>query len=149
MAKVEHSVVIKRPVEEVFEFVTNYQNHSLWRSETVEAIQTSKGPTGLGATGREVSQVLGRRIEATAVITGYEPSRKLSAKTTSGPFSIEASHTVESVEDGTRYTLVLEGEPGDFRGLAEPILVRMAQRQIETNLRNLKDLMEARIDRSA
>ena len=142
MAKVEQSVVINRPVEEVFEFVTNYENHPLWRSETVEAMQTSSGPTAVGSMGVEVIQVLGRRFEGTAVITEYEPNRVLSARAVSAPFPIEGSHIVESVEDGTRYTFVAEAEPGNFLGIAEPILVRMAERQIETNLSNLKDLLE-------
>ncbi len=32
MARVENSVVIERPVEEVFQFVTNPRNAALWSS---------------------------------------------------------------------------------------------------------------------
>ena len=45
--------------------------------------------------------------------------------------------------------MALEAEPGDFTGIAEPILVRMAQRQISANLGNLKDLLEAGADRGS
>ncbi len=37
---------------------------------------------------------------------------------------------------------VLQGEPGGFFKLAEPLLGRMNQRQWDTNLANLKDVLE-------
>lgn len=37
----------------------------------------------------------------------------------------------------------LEADPGGFFKLAEPILVRIGKRQFESDLANLKDLMEA------
>jgi uncharacterized protein YndB with AHSA1/START domain len=144
--KVEHSVVIDRPVEDVFRYVTTYERHPEWRIETEQTEETSEGPTGVGSTGREVSRVLGRKIEADTVITEYEPGRRLMAETTSGPFPIRAGHVTEPVEQGTRYTFVVEGEPGGFFKLAEPILRRIVNRQVETNVMNLKDLMEAGAD---
>lgn len=36
MARVESSVVIERPVDEVFEFVTDPRNEALWSSLIVE-----------------------------------------------------------------------------------------------------------------
>jgi hypothetical protein len=36
----------------------------------------------------------------------------------------------------------LQGEPGGFFKLAEPLLARMLQRQWDTNLANLKDAIE-------
>ena len=43
MISMEHSFVIHRPVEEVFEFVTDIQNASQWQSWAVEANVTSEG----------------------------------------------------------------------------------------------------------
>jgi hypothetical protein len=51
--------------------------------------------------------------------------------------------TFESVAGGTRVDLILEGEPGGFFKLAEPVLVNLAKRQFDAALANLKDLMEA------
>jgi uncharacterized protein YndB with AHSA1/START domain len=48
MARVEHSVVIDRPVEDVFRYVTTYERHPEWCTETEEAGATSEGPTGVG-----------------------------------------------------------------------------------------------------
>jgi hypothetical protein len=57
--------------------------------------------------------------------------------------SIEQSLTFEPVEGGTSFTMIGEGETGGFFKLAEPILNRMWQRQLEGMLANLKDILEA------
>ncbi len=49
----------------------------------------------------------------------------------------------EAVNGSTKVTMVGEAEPGGFFKLAEPIALRMTQRQLETSLSNLKDLLEA------
>jgi hypothetical protein len=40
-------------------------------------------------------------------------------------------------------TIALDAEPGGFFKLAEPLVARITQRQWETNLENLKDLLES------
>jgi uncharacterized protein YndB with AHSA1/START domain len=141
--------VINRPIEEVFAFLTNAGNSPQWQGATLESKQTSEGPVGLGTTGQSASQFLGRRIESTWEVTEYELNRRASLKTTSGPVPIEQSATLESVEEGTKVTLVAEYEVGGFYKLAEPIVARMARRQSEADFGNLKDLLEAQGEASA
>lgn len=143
MIRIEHSVVINRPIEEVFAFVTDIDKMSQWALELREAKKTSEGPVGVGTTFSGVVQLLGRRMENNHEVTEYEPNRKYSFKTTSGPVPMEAESTFESVAGGTRVTILAEAEPGGFFKLAEPIFARTAQRQYETNLATLKDLLEA------
>jgi uncharacterized protein YndB with AHSA1/START domain len=152
MARIEASVVINRPVEEVFEFVTNPKNDLLWESGALESEQTSEGPMGVGTTLRSVSLMMGRRMEMTAEVTEYEPNRKIKYKGASGPMSIEASYTFEPVEGGTRVSFVGEGETrGFFKrlfGLADSIVVRMMQRSMLTHFASLKDILEAEVEAS-
>jgi len=143
MVRVEASVVINRPVDEVFTFVTNPENHPQWRSGFLESKQTSEGPMGVGTTEQGVAQQLGRRMEMTAEVTEYEPNKRVKHKVAAGPMSGEQSQTFEPVEGGTRFTLVLEGETGGFFSLAEPIVVRILQRDLEADVANLKDILEA------
>jgi uncharacterized protein YndB with AHSA1/START domain len=44
MTKLESSVVINRPPEEVFAFVTDFENSTQWMAELVEGKKTSEGP---------------------------------------------------------------------------------------------------------
>jgi len=143
MGKLEVSVVIKRPVEEVFSFVNDPANETLWSSGQVESSQISEGPVGVGTIGREVYRILGKRFEYTYEITEYEPNRRRSCKSISGPFPWQGKYTFESVKGGTKVTMVSEYQIGGFFKLAEPIVIRMVKRQFEAEFKNLKDLMEA------
>jgi uncharacterized membrane protein len=143
MAEVEASVVINRPIEEVFAFAGNVENNPQWQSGVLEARVTSEGPMGVGTTYRYVSQLLGRRIETDGEITEYEPNRKYSFKSTSGPFPIEGGFTFEATEGGTRVTLAVEADMGGFFKMAEPLVVRTIKKQFQTDVSTLKDLLEA------
>ena len=144
MARNEASVVINRPPQEIFAYMTDVRSWPEWNMGILEAEQTSEGPMGVGTTLRGVSQFLGLRGEWTSEVTEYEPNRKWGQKIAQGPMSVEQSCTMEPVEGGTRLTWGGEGEYGGFFRLAEPILVRMFQRQLETILANLKDILEVR-----
>ena len=143
MAKAEVSITIKRPVEDVFAVLSNPENSPKWSSASLESKTTSAGPIGVGTTTRSVGKLLGRRIESESEITEFEPNRKFAAQSKSGPFPFQSSVTFERIEGGTRVNVTIEGEPGGFFKLAEPLMVRMVKRQFQGDLDNLKDLMEA------
>jgi hypothetical protein len=60
----EHTVVIDRPVEEVFAFATDPNNDSLWQSTTLETEQTSEGAVDVGTTFRNGSTRFTQTFEA-------------------------------------------------------------------------------------
>ena len=143
MVKVKTSVVINRPIEEVFKFSDDPNNDAQWQTGLIESKQTSEGPMGVGTTFLNVSQFLGRRLESTFEITEYEPNRRVGFKSTSGPVPLTATTTYEEVEEGTKVTLEAEGDVSGVFKLAEPIVARTAQRQFEGNFLTLKDVLEA------
>ena len=98
MTKIEHSVVINRPVEEVFEFMANPENTPLWAGVVREIKLTSEGPIGVGTTYNVVIELLGRRIESNTEFTEYKPNSKFSTKDTSSPMPMETSATFKAVE---------------------------------------------------
>jgi hypothetical protein len=76
-------------------------------------------------------------------ITEFEPNRKFTLRSMSGPFPLQATVTFEGIEGGTQVNAIIEGEPGGFFKLAEPLIVSIAKRQFQSDFDNLKDLMEA------
>ena len=143
MIKINHSVVIDRPLAEVFTYATDVEKMSVWSSEVERAWKISEGPLGKGSTlGSEV-KILGRKIENTIEVTEFEPNSKWFLKPTSGPVSGDIEFHFESVADGTKFSVALEAESGGFFKLGEPIVNRMLQRQYETNGATLKDLLES------
>jgi uncharacterized protein YndB with AHSA1/START domain len=141
--KLESSIVINRPVEAVWAYVTDFEKMSLWNPATVETRLTSEGPVRKGSTYVWVGQWLGRHIESNCEVTEFDPNRKWSYRIVSGPLPGTASTMLESVDGGTKVTLSSEGEMGGFFKLAEPVVARMSKRQIEGMLANLKDMLEA------
>jgi uncharacterized membrane protein len=143
MVKVETSMVIKRPVEEVFAYMNNHENDTVWQDGVVESEAISEGPLGVGTKLREVRNFLGRRLESTSEITEYEPNSKVAWKATSGPIPLEASMTFEAVEGGTKISVVGEADVGGLFKLAEPMVARSAQKQFDGDFARLKEILEA------
>jgi uncharacterized protein YndB with AHSA1/START domain len=143
MLTIETSVVINRPIEEVFAFVSDVENTPSWAGPVIEAQQTSAGPIGVGTTSTRVIQFLGRRMESTYEVTEYEPQARIYSRSTTGPVPIEERFTFQAVADGTQVTLVGELDAAGFFKLAEPVLARMVKRQVENDAGTLKDLLEA------
>ena len=141
--RIELNVVINRPVEEVYAYMSNPENNSQWQSHCRGSVITSEGPLSVGTTFTDVIKFLGRRIESIWEITEYDPNRKVSFKSTSSPIPAKGGYTYGSVEGGTKVTVVGEVEPGGLLKLAKPIIVREGKSEWETSLANLKHLLEA------
>ena len=144
MTAIETSILINRPVEEVFAFAADTEKIALWAGAVTEAKQTSEGPVGVGTTSNRVTQLLGRRLESSNVVTEYQPNSRYSAKVTSGPVPLEEHLSFEAVQGGTRVTLAVDTEAAGFFKLAAPILTRIISRQVENDVETLKDLLEAK-----
>src|SRR4028118_222933 len=142
--RIEESVEINRPPEQVFEYVANPENLPEWTGTVIETRKDTPGPLLEGSTFTSVGKFLGRRIESPFEVTAHAFPRRHTHKNTGGPLPTEWTLTFEEVAGRTRYTQVAEGEPGSFFGLVGPLLERVGRRQLRTDLENLKDLLEAR-----
>jgi uncharacterized protein YndB with AHSA1/START domain len=143
MAKFEINLVINRPIDEVFAFISNPENLPRWRASILEVQKDSSEPLGVGSVVRGRFTFLGRPFDGNLEIIAREPHRSYTTRMTEGPFPLEARYTLEPVEGGTRLTLAIQGEPGGFFKLAEPLVVSMAKRSYEADLHNLKEMLEA------
>ena len=82
MNKIERTITIHRPVEEVFAYVCDVEHGPRYTSGQREAHRTSSGPMGIGSTFATSGKFL--RRGATFEITEYELNRRLAWKATSG-----------------------------------------------------------------
>ncbi len=142
--RIEESVEINRPPEEVFEYVADPENLPEWTGIVLEVQKEGRGQLKEGDRFTSVAKFLGRRFETPFEVAAYQPPRLHSHKSTGGPMQQEWTRTFEETAGGgTRLTQVVEGEPGGFFRLAGPLLERAGRRQFRTDLENLKDLLEA------
>ncbi len=143
MITVEVSIVINRPVGEVFGFLSNMKNNMKRRTSQQEVKKLSEGPIGIGTTYRMVNHVLGRQLVTEAEVIEYEPDRKFTTRDQSETFPVTGRRIFEAVEEGTRVTLILQADPSGVFKIAAPVFASIAKRSIESDAANLKDLMGA------
>jgi carbon monoxide dehydrogenase subunit G len=143
VATISQNVTVNRPVEEVWEFISNFENTTRWSRGVLEARQTSGGPLGVGSTLRTVVKAFGRRRTADYLVTEYEPNRAFAFEVTSGPMTSRARFLVEPAGAGTRLTASGEAEATGPYQLLAPILVRTLKRHSQDDLANVKRILEA------
>jgi uncharacterized membrane protein len=140
----ELSIVINRPIEDVFAELTNLENDLKWRREWVDAKKTSDGPIGIGTRFSLVGETLGRRIETVYETIKYEPNRIAAWKAVSGPLPLTFQRIFERVEDGTQVTIRYEADVRGLFKLVMSLLAASVRRQHEGDLRRVKEQMENR-----
>ena len=142
MVRVEISTEIKRPVAEVFAYVSDPANLPEWNSLVNEA-SASETPVRVGTKIMSRIKFLGRKFESTAEVTEFVRDKKFVFKG-DNPFPATITNLYEAATGGTKVTQIGEFEPGGFFKVGEPILVRITKKQFEAQLDTLKELLEAR-----
>jgi uncharacterized membrane protein len=142
MVRVEESVTIDRPVEEVFAYLADIEKQPQWVSSLLESTKNSDEPTGEGTKYRQRAKILGRRFESTNEITAYQPPHVYEFQATSGPMHVRMRFTLISDGLETRVLQVAEGESGGFFKLADPIIARTLRKQLQADLETLKTMLE-------
>ncbi len=138
MARVEVSQVIERAPGEVYAHLEDPTNELEWQSSAREREVLHDGRMRGG------EQFLGKKIEFVWEVTERVPGKRLALKTVSGPFEATYDYTVEPEGEGTRLVLEATGSPGGFFGrLTEPIVVKIFEREVRTDLAKLKAILEA------
>jgi uncharacterized protein YndB with AHSA1/START domain len=152
MRTITSSIVIERPIDEVFTFVTDARNNLLWQSNSgLTAIQQQPdGPVGVGTRIVETREILGHASENRSEVTGYEPNRRYvrSQIAGSGPIA-RGEFTFEPVPGGTRWVIVLDFQADDPIEAGEASLAAGLRQSIETDMAVAKALLERRVVENA
>jgi uncharacterized membrane protein len=141
MTKFESSVVIARPLEDVFAYTTDLKNNIKWQKILLDAGLTTGDTMDVGATYRYTVRFMGKRIETEAVVTAFEENRVFSAKTLCGPVTGEFQLEFEPVPAGTALTTRCQADIGYFK-YARPLALRLAKEQYRRDLDRLKGILE-------
>jgi uncharacterized protein YndB with AHSA1/START domain len=143
MATFQNTVTIRRPVQDVFAFLAEFENLPKWNYAIVETEKTSPGPVGVGTTYRQLRSIPTRSEEAFQV-TAFEPTHHLEIRGEIGPFTATINYLLGPSDDGTRLTntVVLQPASGRLRLLA-PLAASRVKKAVAANLDTLKQLLEA------
>ena len=142
MIIVEKSVVINKPLEVVYAFVSDTNNDPKWQSGIDSVV--FEGPANVvGAKWTEVRKFMGQEMKSTLEVTSFVPNQKFSAKVLKGPVAFEATVTFEASGGGTKITTRIEGEPKGFFKVAEGALRGQLEKTLVEDFNRLKGILEA------
>ena len=138
------SIVIARPIEAVFAYISDYEHDQEWRAGIIEMIQTSPGRAQIGTKTREVARFFGKKSITPAEITYYESGRKIAfAGLMANSVPVSGSRTVEPIGEQTRFIYQAKVELSGFSLLMEPLMAAILRRRFMRDLRRLKERLEA------
>jgi carbon monoxide dehydrogenase subunit G len=142
MSQISSSIVINRPIEDVFAVLTNVENTGKWFPGNVQEWWTSPPPHGVGSTRRARVKMGFMTTENDAVATVFEPPHRAGMKGTSKNAPFEAMLMFEAGEGGTRVDsnieLLIRGPAKLFGGM----FTRWYGKSWDQGLINLKRMME-------
>jgi uncharacterized protein YndB with AHSA1/START domain len=141
MIKVEKSVFINKPVEEVFAFVTGEGNYTKWQPGVSEVIDLGPRNT-VGARYIEVRKFMGREMRSTFETIEFVPNARWVGRVVEGPVKYEVTITYAAEGGGTKYTTQVSGEPSGFFKLAEGLVAGQLEKSLIEDLQRLKEMLE-------
>src|SRR5215218_4697071 len=141
----ESTVIIERPVEEVFGFVLDLTNIPSTDPSVRSVQKTSEGPIEAGTTFlmRQEAPPLGKVREATVRYTAVEPNHYIEFEAMVGPITSTAKLTFEQANGGTKVTFRGEPNPVGPLKIISPLLSYQGQRMWDKRLAGLKSTLEA------
>lgn len=141
MIKVEQSVVIKKPLKEVFAYSQDIENAAKFQ-KGVDSVVMVEGPDNtVGSRYAEVRKFLGKEMRTTLEITAFKENELWGAKVVEGPLPFEVTMTYEAVPEGTKITTTVEAEPKGFFKLAEKAVASNLEKSLAEDFETLKTLL--------
>jgi uncharacterized membrane protein len=142
MTTVSASISINQPVDKVFDYMVDVENHKAWQAGILNASVTPPGPIGVGSTYHYTTEVMGRQMETHLEVTACEKNQKWSVKTTGVPLSVEMDYLFEAVDNNTKLTISME-LAGGYPAAAEAMVKQQTQKNFEDQCTKIKQLLEA------
>jgi carbon monoxide dehydrogenase subunit G len=141
MASFENTVTIRRPVEDVFAFLADFENVPKWNYAIVETRKVSAGPVGIGTAYRQTRSVP-RRSEEGFQVTVFEPASQLEVQGEIGPFRARVNYLLEPIGSGTRLTNAVELGSSGLLTLVAPLAASRVKHAVAVNLDTMKQILE-------
>jgi uncharacterized protein YndB with AHSA1/START domain len=136
------SIIIDRPVEAVFAYVTDVTNDPSWHTDVLEARKTSDGPVGPGTTWHARFKPAMGISEGDMEVVTFEPNRIQVMRGEVGPMHPTLTYLLEPSNGGTKFTRHVQIRVSGFMKLMQPMMGMMLPKQNKGFLANLKRVLE-------
>ncbi|MDQ0271809.1 SRPBCC family protein [Cytobacillus purgationiresistens] len=143
MADFRSSVMINKPLDEVFEYMLNVDNIHEIMPIVAKREQETEGQIGKGTRFLETRSIRGKNITSTIEVLAFEQNRTFTTKSDSSGLIVEYKYDFHEIEEGTQVELEANLQTTGLRmKLTKPLLVKMIKREDGNQLTNLKDMLE-------
>ena len=141
MIRIELTVEIACPPENVFAALTDLEHLPDWQSSAVSS--KPDGTLAVGTRIRERRRSMGRELDTELEVTAYDPPRRFALEGRSGPVPLSIDHELVEKDGKTVLRVHAQAEPGSLYKLAEPMIKRTAEQELRTDFERLKGRLEA------
>jgi uncharacterized protein YndB with AHSA1/START domain len=145
MAGMQTSIMIARPVEEVFQFLLNPKESAPKMDPDGGGLvlMTPDAPPGPDTTFVFRQQVFGRTTETKTHLTAVEPNDRIEFDAEIGPMRPRCSLAFERIGDGTQVTFRGDSNPPGALKVLTPLMDRMGEKNWTQRLARMKEVLES------
>ena len=142
MPRLTGEILIRRPVEDVFDFVADERNEPRFNPRMLRVEKLTEGPIATGTRFRADMKTRSRPSQMTIEYTAYERPNRLASTTQLSSMTIAGSLAFSSAPQGTRLCWDWDLKPRGLLRLLAPIIAVVGRRQEHATWSNLKRLLE-------
>lgn len=144
MPQVSETIVVNRPISEVFRFVMDFKNAHQWIPD-VQATHLSEERPRVGAffTQIRTTYVMGWKLDLNADIINYVPNRKLEYKGALGRFPVQGELVFNGQGGTTEVSETLNIRLGLLYTIFSPLVSGVMRKRTRRMLAALKNTLES------
>jgi len=145
MIQSESTVLIAKPVSEVFTFIDDFSQAPSWLESCIELTQASPGSRAVGSSLHYKHRQGGHAGEMDGTVTAYEKDAQLEMKFADPMFEVVIAFRCAPDTTGCMVTHSIAITPkGLMSKLMTPMIKAGNVKQVNSNVSRLKDLLEKR-----
>jgi hypothetical protein len=142
VARINGEIIIDRPLEDVFDFVSDECNEPRYNPQMLSVEKLSPGPIGSGTQFRAQMKSGSRTLPLLLEFTTFERPIRLGSHSSLSGVTIDGELTFEAVGDSTLMRWVWDITPSGALKLLTPLVVWMGRRQETRIWSELKRCLE-------
>ena len=144
MIRIEHSIVIDRPLDDVFAYLAAPWNMPEWQEAVVDASPIGDAPIGADTRVRVRRRFMGQIVTLVLETTEFKQNERFSFASESGPIALRGTVAVEPHERGTSVVFTVSGEADGLFSLMGPFIEQVVRKETVDNASRLKEILEGR-----
>jgi hypothetical protein len=139
---VSESIMVARPIGEVFSALTEPQHAKHWISLVFDADLHEPGPITVGTSAWYTVKIFGRRVRVEGHWLRYDVPHESIFQTTVSPIDLNVVYRCAATPDGTHTKMIVEFGNGIFFGITNATVQKIMSHTFKHDLNLLKTYME-------